>query len=299
MDTGLEVPWIPVIDLFWSKSLKVLLIDSDFLSRPVLCHLVTLQCSRLPPRNSSYPLFTNFSKVKFFLRKLWQGTSRAWKMGTANASLLPCQKYITPVKDLALKDLLMVIVRESLSTLLRRVKSFVFYKHDDDTSKTNLSNYNKDGSPESAHFTCVLLQKKKAWNRQGWSGQNIPLRDGIYICNELYINEWVLIATWTNQCGPLELVASHLLKFLWLTLGSGLKSCGTVCHNIESPLCCDAPGSSVLGDPDPRRTETFVCQTSTSRLPEPTPLTVYRTVSQVPPPLCSSMWLHKCALKNI
>jgi hypothetical protein len=31
---------------------------------------------------------------------------------------------------------------------------------------------------------------------------------------------------------------------------------------------------------------------STSRLPEPTPLIVYRTVSQVPPPLCSSMVIH-------
>jgi hypothetical protein len=30
----------------------------------------------------------------------------------------------------------------------------------------------------------------------------------------------------------------------------------------------------------------FKCQASTSRLSEPTPLTVYRTVSQVPPPIC-------------
>ena len=50
-----------------------------------------------------------------------------------------------------------------------------------------------------------------------------------------------------------------------------------------------APGTSVLGVPDPRRTETFARQVSTSRLPEPTPLTVYRAVPQVPPPLCSSM----------
>ncbi len=32
----------------------------------------------------------------------------------------------------------------------------------------------------------------------------------------------------------------------------------------------------------------FARQSSTYRLPEPTPLTVYRTVPQVPPPLCSS-----------
>jgi hypothetical protein len=28
--------------------------------------------------------------------------------------------------------------------------------------KLNLSNYNKDGSPEAAHFTWVLLEEKKA-----------------------------------------------------------------------------------------------------------------------------------------
>jgi hypothetical protein len=38
--------------------------------------------------------------------------------------------------------------RESQSRLLRRVKFFVFYKHDDDTS--NHSNYNKGRSPEAA-----------------------------------------------------------------------------------------------------------------------------------------------------
>ena len=39
------------------------------------------------------------------------------------------------------------------------VNLFVFYKHDDDTSKNvlNLSNYNKDGSSETAHFTWGTL----------------------------------------------------------------------------------------------------------------------------------------------
>ncbi len=60
-----------------------------------------------------------------------------------------------------------------------------------------------------------------------------------------------------------------------------------------------APGPSVLGVPDTRRTEPFARQASTSRLPEPTPLTVYRVVPQVPPPLCSNMWSHKCELDNI
>ncbi len=52
-------------------------------------------------------------------------------------------------------------------------------------------------------------------------------------------------------------------------------------------------------DPPIPGVQPFAHQASTSRLPEPTPLTVYRTVPQVPPPLHSSMWLHKCSLKNI
>jgi hypothetical protein len=60
---------------------------------------------------------------------------------------------------------------------------------------------------------------------------------------------------------------------LFLLNPSGLKRHGTVCHNIESPQCYHDPGPSVLGSPDPRRTETFVYQSSSSRLLEPTPLT--------------------------
>ena len=55
--------------------------------------------------------------------------------------------------------------------LLRRVNFFVFNKHDDDTSYS--SNYNTDGSPEAADLSWVLLEKKKAWGRQGWSGRNL------------------------------------------------------------------------------------------------------------------------------
>ncbi len=45
------------------------------------------------------------------------------------------------------------------------VNFFVFNKNahdDDDTSKHNLSNYKKDGSPEAPHYTWVLLEEKKA-----------------------------------------------------------------------------------------------------------------------------------------
>jgi hypothetical protein len=44
----------------------------------------------------------------------------------------------------------------------------------------------------------------------------------------------------------------------------GLKRGGTVCHKIESPQFCHAPGPSVLEAPDPQRTETFSCQASKS-----------------------------------
>jgi hypothetical protein len=44
------------------------------------------------------------------------------------------------------------------------VNFFVFYEYDDDTSKFNLNNYNKDVtvSPEAAHFSWVLLEEKMA-----------------------------------------------------------------------------------------------------------------------------------------
>ena len=69
------------------------------------------------------------------------------------------------------------------------VNFFVFYnldyKHDDDTSKhvLNLSSYMQDEPPESAHFTWVLLEDKKAWGRQGWSGRNLL---GVW----LHVFEW-------------------------------------------------------------------------------------------------------------
>jgi len=56
-------------------------------------------------------------------------------------------------------------------------------------------------------------------------------------------------------------------------------------------------GSSVLGSPDPRRTKTIARQVSTSRLPEPKPLTVYRVVPQVTPPLCGSMVITQMCIK--
>ena len=47
--------------------------------------------------------------------------------------------------------------------------------------------------------------------------------------------------------------------------------------------------SRAIGTWSPRSSayRPFACQASTSRPPEPTPITVYRAVPQVPPPLCS------------
>jgi hypothetical protein len=97
-----------------------------------------------------------------------------------------------------------------------------------------------------------------------WVSSSDPnLNDNLYYPNDMNMND--LITT----CKQL----------VWSTrIGRNMSIWN--CHN---------PGSSVLGSP---RSSTYrdVCvQTSTSRLSEPTPLTVYRDVTQVPPPLCSSM----------
>jgi len=45
------------------------------------------------------------------------------------------------------------------------INFLVFYEHGDDTSQhvlKNLNNYNKDGSPDAAHCTWVLLEEQKA-----------------------------------------------------------------------------------------------------------------------------------------
>jgi hypothetical protein len=60
-------------------------------------------------------------------------------------------------------------------------------------------------------------------------------------------------------------------------------------YDLKKYLYCHAPGSSVLGSPRSSAYRDVCVQVSTSRLPEPTPLTVYRSVPPVPPPLDSNM----------
>jgi hypothetical protein len=43
----------------------------------------------------------------------------------------------------------------------------------------NLNNYNKDGSPDAAHFTWVLLEKKMRETRGGAEGMDLAFD---YIC---------------------------------------------------------------------------------------------------------------------
>ncbi len=88
------------------------------------------------------------------------------------------------------------------------------------------------------------------------------------------LNEWFLITTWkqsvwSTRIGRITLIWNPLLN----SRVRSYESPDSVVANIESPQCCHTPGPSVLGAPDPRRTETFTRQVSTSRLPEPTPLT--------------------------
>ncbi len=71
----------------------------------------------------------------------------------------------------------------------------------------------------------------------------------------LMMNEWVLIATWkksvwSTRIGWIVPIWNPLTNCRVSVEGkSGLMRRGTVCHNIESPQCCHAPGPSVLGSP--------------------------------------------------
>jgi hypothetical protein len=60
-------------------------------------------------------------------------------------------------------------------------------------------------------------------------------------------------------------------------------------YDLKKHLFCHAPRSSVIGSPRSSAYRDVCVQASTSRLPEPTPLTVYRAVPPVAPPLDSSM----------
>jgi hypothetical protein len=89
------------------------------------------------------------------------------------------------------------------------------------------------------------------------------------------LNEWVLITTWkksvwSTRIGRITPIWNPLTNCRVSIEGkSGLMRWGTMCRNIESPQCCHAPGPSVLGSSDPRCTETFARQASTSRVPTP------------------------------
>jgi hypothetical protein len=71
-------------------------------------------------------------------------------------------------------------------------------------------------------------------------------------------------------------------------------------YDLKKHLFCHAPGPSVLGSPRSSEYRNICVQTSTTWLPEPTPLTMRRAVPSSPPPLWQwHGWLHKCALNNI
>jgi len=108
------------------------------------------------------------------------------------------------------------------------------------------------------------------------------------------IDDWVLIVTckqlvWSNRIGR-----NMPIWILCLRIRSG----------TSKPHRAMLQGHRYLGVPDSRLTETFAPQVSTSWVLHIPTLRTHTSNSvqrcaQVPPPLCSRMWLHKCALNNI
>jgi hypothetical protein len=95
------------------------------------------------------------------------------------------------------------------------------------------------------------------------------------------MNEWVLISTCKQLVWSTRIGRNMPIWILCLILGSGLGA--------DLPLEVTGTYFRAIGTWSPRSSSyrPFACQASTSRLPEPAPLTVYRSVSQVPPPLCN------------
>jgi hypothetical protein len=96
---------------------------------------------------------------------------------------------------------------------------------------------------------------------------------------------WGLDATSVFVSAPLsETEGKCVLLPLKLSVDQSNRS-----YDLKKHLFCHTPGSSVLGSPRSSAYRDVCVQASTSRLPEPTPLTVYRAVPPAPPPLDSSM----------
>ena len=90
-ETGLKMPCCPASDLLWSKSLKVILIDSDFRAYTVLGPLVSLTSSSRK----------DFLEGKnFFSPESISRASRAPKMGDGGVFCTPCADFSRPVEEL-------------------------------------------------------------------------------------------------------------------------------------------------------------------------------------------------------
>jgi hypothetical protein len=97
------------------------------------------------------------------------------------------------------------------------------------------------------------------------------------------LNWRVLIATCKQLVWSIRIGRNMSIWVLCLILGSG--------PGADLPLEVTGPCLRTIGTWSPRSSayRPFACQVSTSRRSEPTPLTAYRAVPQVPPPLCRGM----------
>jgi hypothetical protein len=123
-------------------------------------------------------------------------------------------------------------------------------------------------------------------SRWWWKGMGTPMISQygkVKLVPGYRMNEWVLIATCTQLVWSTRIGRNMPIWILCLILESG--------PGADLPLEVTGPWFRVIGTCSPRSSayRPFACQlaVSTSRFPEHTPLTVYRAVTQVPPPLCS------------
>jgi hypothetical protein len=114
--TGMQGWKYPVVlsqTCYGSKSLKVILMDSNFGGHPVLNSLVTLWSSPTSSR-------TFFEGKKFIFLT---GGNRSWRtsqMGEGRVSLTPCADFYRPVEELEYTDLLRSTFTHWVKVLLRR-----------------------------------------------------------------------------------------------------------------------------------------------------------------------------------
>ncbi len=135
---------------------------------------------------------------------------------------------------------------------------------------------------ELYHNTYCLGSVSSLQLRKFFGMHSVTIRDkNCFLKKRERMNEWVLIATCKQLVWSTRIGRNMPIWIPCLILGSG--------PGADLPLEVTGSCFRAIGTWSHRSSayRPFACQASTSRLPEPTPLRVYRAVPQVPPPLCS------------